>query len=727
MKTTAFVGRYPVSGNFQWHNGLHLQAPVASNGKYLSACAIADGTIVHAETTMKAPNTDVDDAQNFPVRGSGPEWSDNGIVIIKHTLPIGRRDDEKKTQIDLEFFSVYMHLKSLSKGVAKDKPIKRNAILGECGKIYNEPAELHFEICMNKDNLKELLGKTPDEHKHSPSIPSADGRSDSVFGNTYIYLPADTPTSRTAPSSHTRQLEPATRLAQAQWVEISYAGDATLRSYTSEGAPIGNSVEPHGEWRLSIEAEKRHNSLKDAGLASSANGWYQLLRFGRRLNLAVALADNAAHWREVVTPEGLRWVDLNAANTRKLSGADFPAIAGWMCIDDDTEHNDQRCDSKVLKHMVCSVLTDAAHFTAAYNSPDTMDDLLDRPTVRQQMRRMICKFPSEFDRTTYKERYGWMLAAFYQGDPEAKGWKSLCEHIEALTFKELPDEYTKADWHIHPVEFVALMRSFAVSADVVQRWDTACDTHELPSETGLNDFEKTALYEYGLRSAIGATRNHEGQENFAAWQQLERGDDVIFGMRVETDINANAGKGLWDDRVTILRKDESGLVSLYFNGPFTTEPSGMYLDGGPHKTSNNGGGKMAGGTQHVDSGRLIANRTYEYKPGHSNGRGDAILNTTFNVLKKTASSNTERLVTLSTAPLQPNTYITSENAHWITGTTNAFKEDMTMHFHKGYSSMTGSAGCQTFPITSGQTFLDFAKNLKSFISSTRYQYTLKKM
>jgi hypothetical protein len=50
-----------------------------------------------------------------------------------------------------------------------------------------------------------------------------------------------------------------------------------------------------------------------------------------------------------------------------------------------------------------------------------------------------------------------------------------------------------------------------------------------------------------------------------------------------------------------------------------------------------------------------------------------------------------------------------------------------MHFHKGYPGMTGSSGCQTFPITLGQTFLDFAKSLKSFTRYTRDQYTLKKM
>jgi hypothetical protein len=104
-----------------------------------------------------------------------------------------------------------------------------------------------------------------------------------------------------------------------------------------------------------------------------------------------------------------------------------------------------------------------------------------------------------------------------------------------------------------------------------------------------------------------------------------------------------------------------------------------------------------------------------------------LFGTTFNVLKKTEESLVERLVT-NTQTLPTGAYITSTNSHWITGVNPAiFSEKRTMLFHKGYSNMTGSAGCQTFPMAAGESFFDFAKGLKKFDSHSRYQYILIKI
>jgi hypothetical protein len=173
---------------------------------------------------------------------------------------------------------------------------------------------------------------------------------------------------------------------------------------------------------------------------------------------------------------------------------------------------------------------------------------------------------------------------------------------------------------------------------------------------------------------------------------------------------------------------------LYYTGRYTSETSGHYLAGGQYKQSDNGGGTLAGGTHDVDSGRLIANRTYQYAPGFSppataNGKGLVLLGTNFNVLKKTISSPVERFVTYQNT-LPPNTWISSQNARWITGNGVAFMEGRTMHFHVGFQSMTGSAGCQTFPKQYvGEAFSDFVGKLKSFSASgnDRYEYVLKGM
>ena len=59
-----------------------------------------------------------------------------------------------------------------------------------------------------------------------------------------------------------------------------------------------------------------------------------------------------------MTPAGEVWADLNASGTYKLSDADFPAFLGWNCFADDSNAEDQRCDSAKLKALLLSAIED---------------------------------------------------------------------------------------------------------------------------------------------------------------------------------------------------------------------------------------------------------------------------------------------------------------------------------------------------------------------------------
>ncbi len=355
----SFTGQYPVSSHLEWHNGIHVVAPDAAT----DVRAIADGKVIYLQAAdAQPPSTDLALPQNYATFGSGPEWTDKGMLIIEHTTEIGASGN---TPVSLTYYSVYAHLSTIKAALKVGDKVYRKDSLGKPGQIYGQARHMHFEVCMNDDNLQALLGQAPDQRLAPGATPARDGRTDAVFGSTYVYLPASTPVQTAAPTNHLAATGTST-LGTAQWVQISYAGHATLTSYTLEGAPIGSPrSDAEAEYKLYQEANTRHDSLPVAIKAnSSPSGWYELLRFGRNVGRGDAATDkdplptNAAHWRKIVTPAGEVWADLNAAGSFKFSDADFPSVLGWNCIGDDASTTDQRCDSAKLRAMLLSEISE---------------------------------------------------------------------------------------------------------------------------------------------------------------------------------------------------------------------------------------------------------------------------------------------------------------------------------------------------------------------------------
>lgn len=469
QSTGAPEGSFPLSNKLEWHNGMHLQGQAGANGQTVVR-AIADGKVVYVGKPNKA-NNNADDGQNFNPFGEGATWTDNGCIIVEHTTEIGAAGAQAT---EIVYYSVYMHLNEIARITPAGQTAKRilqmndnvwrKDEIGSAGQIYGHAGQTHLEICMNEVNLTRLIGGRTPAWIDPASIPppTADGRTDSVFGAIWFYLPANTPTASVEPTNHLRSTTQPT-LNQIIWLKMTYAsGACTFESYDNTGRSLGSlPAQANAEYKLYVEASRRHNALPQADRnGSSPSGWYELLRLGRNLGRGPAATDkdplpaNAAHWRKIPGADGQPiWADLNAEGTYKFSDADFLPVQGWNFINDDSTPDDQRCDSNNLKNLI------ADPDTSNQKRLETteLSRRLGEVEVARRLRRMVCRFPSEWNQSTIETRYAFVkeLDAFKQ-NPDA--WSPMAAHLKAISFNDLPSEYIAADWRFHPREFIATFR-----------------------------------------------------------------------------------------------------------------------------------------------------------------------------------------------------------------------------------------------------------------------------
>lgn len=509
--TMAPEGNYPVSQSLMWHTGMHLQAPSDGATGYSPVRAIADGKIIFVNPP-RAKVEDKTDGQAYNPFGSEASWTDNGMVVIEHETEIGA-DGAVPTEV--KYYSSYMHLSAISDGVTAGVKIHRKSILGAPGVIYSHPGQMELSICSDKGNLKKLIGRDPLWQDPS-AAPTQDGRRDAVFGDIYIYLPANTPTSSTKPTKHLRDATsvaapppsppaappagvpaPSTTapasdtaaqgaatpapdapaqppvpapvaaniLGTAQWVKINFGnegatpGACVLTTYSVAGDKIA-ACEPESEFEYLLyqEAYKRHDSVMTVpGTQSSPSGWYELLRYGRNLgkseSVKDALPSNAAHWRKIKAVDGREvWADLNTEGSFKFSDADFLPVMNWNCFDDDTQSSDQRCDSPKLKELLVD-----PQDPDSKNSIEKLASRIGSETVLPKLARAICQFPNEWDKNTLNTRYQFMSERPDIAENPGS-WVEAKKHLEAMGISGLPDVFTNAQWHFHPAQFVQQFR-----------------------------------------------------------------------------------------------------------------------------------------------------------------------------------------------------------------------------------------------------------------------------
>ncbi|EAT8925557.1 DUF3289 family protein [Salmonella enterica] len=325
--------------------------------------------------------------------------TDDGCVLIRHKILIG---DEP---VEFVFYSLTMHMKQVRSDILSSigKSIKREQIIGTSGVVDGKNA-FHFQICCEQKMLNALCGRI-----HGGVNISSPGRLKPVYGDEYYYFPAGTPVYDDIPKGFVR----------------------TPMTFTAEGLYIINSGVDTKTFRKKNDGP--YDYLGSVTIAvnyiSEAAGADPLKK-----------SKEYSHWVKVATPAGSGWVDVCADNIMKYSDAELPDWAGWSLIDDDTS-SDSQCNSGVIKKLQEAKPNDDAKV----------------PLLTQA----ICKFPFEWDFSTFDARFSWVKNKTDQL-PEPltdDDYNEFREHIKSLCFfdklpAEIQTELSGQIWHFEPRIFI---------------------------------------------------------------------------------------------------------------------------------------------------------------------------------------------------------------------------------------------------------------------------------
>jgi predicted chitinase len=437
-------GAYPLSQALQWHGGMHLREPQTN----APVRAIADGDVVFWREPMPSPEGALPPDHPLGFYGG---WTDNGVVVLRHTTEIGEGANANVT-----FFSVYMHLREIDPAVKQKSRVYRKRALGRAGQIYGKTGQIHFEIVCDDLNLQRLVGRA------SGALNTyANGRTDAVYGAMHFHLPAGSLVYPARPALNLSQAAGGVPIQGELFVELRYAGgegaegnrgDAYLSTYQPDGSPVGERLNEHdAEYNLYRDA----NTISQAYPANARpapSAVYELLRFGRVIGPDALNPTNVPHWRRISHPGGVGWVNLNATNVHKFSDADFPHWMGWNLIDDSADQ-DSRCDSATIKSWL-DVNGDGKV------APAEAMTRMGAPNVAAKLARAICKFPTEWNAASFDRRLSWIKASTEENpDPvDSANFERLRSHVETLAFWPGNTGLPENHWHWSPREFVKNFR-----------------------------------------------------------------------------------------------------------------------------------------------------------------------------------------------------------------------------------------------------------------------------
>lgn len=187
-------------------------------------------------------------------------------------------------------------------------------------------------------------------------------------------------------------------------------------------------------------------------------------------------------------------------------------------------------------------------------------------------------------------------------------------------------------------------------------------TGGLPSTEGMSQTQKYELY----ASYVNTYGDAQAKADLAAGKQ------VILGLRVNTAVGANAGKGVYDDRVVVLRANANGGAVREFSA--ATEPSSQY-DGRYGGDADGDGRKELG---------RIAEGTVTFSKSRSDRLGDVLRPTEAHAIVRDTDHDGR----------------IGANDKTVKSTDGSFL------FHAGGNTNTGSAGCQTMKPGEFQAFWD---------------------
>jgi hydroxyethylthiazole kinase len=496
-------GGFPLSFDLNWHGGMHLTAP-QENGSTLPVRAISDGTLVYYRNPT--PNNAIPD---HPLNFRGA-WTDNGCVVLRHETEVGEGETA-----NVVFYSIYMHLSKINiVSLLVGGKVTRKSSIGEAGSIYGQKGRIHFEIIAGSSDISNLVGRNSRDLNHKVTS----GRKDSCWGDMYFFVAPEVlvydqpPHDRSTPvnsgeivyrppnlnamtpvqegaslvgTNNTTTVEGyapeiASALQEGIFVRLQYRkGGCIVTSLYMDGEEIGSvEEEAESEYKIYDKANRYYPQSPSAG--------YEILRFGRILGLDTLPQANSAHWRKIRLPNKIGspiasgWVNLNAGSVTQFSDADFPQWDGWQLVDDDVD-SDSHCQSEAIKSLLglgsTLVTSGSTDVVSLANGPEYVGYSADeksalserfanerelgmaaliRPEVQRQLKRLICKFPTEWSSDDFDTRYSWLLRVADGGAMLPDQYEKLKAHQNQLAFWEHAglDGLDKIHWHFPPREFI---------------------------------------------------------------------------------------------------------------------------------------------------------------------------------------------------------------------------------------------------------------------------------
>lgn len=517
MEQQAMHGTYPVSFDRRWHGGIHL-----SISNTLQAIrAVADGTLVAA----LYPKEPIKDSHGSACE-RGFVLLRHDTEIGAKLIPAANGQEAKLEPIKFTYFSLYMHLASaeaekatgVRRGTSDDdfaRPLRkitpdqtltfadpakaprvyRREVVGYPGKMYGG-SQVQVEIFTTEEQLKQI----PDteslvaQKKSSERLP---------WGKLYFYIPAGTAfLASPSRASHgfigiadttikpevDKKKKPTGQYYDSKGqnsvyfpdkkggtstvplvVEMWYhKGSRYFRVLKEEaGAAVKRYVPLNGnsqafemkdyEYDLYQRAKRMYSATPSAGS--------DLLRFGRIVGVDQPQSSAADCWLAVPFGVGLDevgYVDLAKASILKFSDADFPHFNGWRRVQEAQTNVDGKVDVDYLSRLLGEA--DANH--DGRTSEDEMAQYLtSHPEIRQWLRHLICKAPSEWDASHNESRYADLKKQgqpFYGKDADyqifltfAKKFQFWGDIKDALSGNGINGSTL---WFFHPLQFIKQFR-----------------------------------------------------------------------------------------------------------------------------------------------------------------------------------------------------------------------------------------------------------------------------
>jgi len=317
----------------------------------------------------------------------------------------------------------------------------------------------------SSDNQSSLLKKETTDSNNPLNMTSSFGADTSPY-----QLPNMTNTSQ-QPETQFLTKPIVKTVGENLYVEMVFTkGKCTFITYDEHGVKL-RAVSQSGD--SSYSGQVHEYNLYKASLKlypSKPTAGFELLRFGRVIgDEDFEEAETTTHFRQIYTPNGTHWIDLNNKYIKKYSDADFPYWKGWGVVSDDTD-GDGRCDSTIVTSILAKKWTKLSQggslnqIDSNQRAKDEWYVLTNDATIKEKLKRIFYKFPTEWSMTDFDTRYAWVKKDIYEN--AEKSFEKFKNFAQALSFwDESGIPIDKNHWHFPPIEFIKHFRKCSWLSD----------------------------------------------------------------------------------------------------------------------------------------------------------------------------------------------------------------------------------------------------------------------